>query len=93
MPKFVAAIEQGTPSTRCRVCDPFGATVAADQKEHRQIYPQAGWVEHDPEEIWACTQGVVEGALRAAGIAAADNMERMCAERKKAVNRALDWVS
>ena len=54
------------------VFDHAGAVVAADQKEHRQIYPQAGWVEHDPEEIWGCTQSVVEGALRAAGIAAAD---------------------
>jgi glycerol kinase len=72
MPKFVAAIDQGTTSTRCMVFDHSGAVVAAYQKEHRQIYPQAGWVEHDAEEIWACTQRVVEGALSAAGIAAPD---------------------
>jgi glycerol kinase len=72
MLKFVAAIDQGTTSTRCMVFDHSGAAVAAHQKEHRQIYPQAGWVEHDPEEIWACTQSVVDGALGAAGLTAAD---------------------
>jgi glycerol kinase len=72
MPKFVAAIDQGTTSTRCMLFDHAGAVVAMDQKEHRQIYPQAGWVEHDPEEILTCTQSVVEGALRAASISAAE---------------------
>jgi glycerol kinase len=72
MPMFVASIDQGTTSTRCMVFDHSGAVVAAHQKEHQQLYPQAGWVEHDPEEIWACTQSVVDGALGAAGLTAAD---------------------
>jgi len=54
------------------VFDHAGAVIAAEQKEHRQIYPQAGWVEHDAEEIWACTQFVIEGALRVGNISATD---------------------
>ena len=72
MPKLIAAIDQGTTSTRCIVFDQSGAVVTAHQKEHRQIYPKAGWVEHDPEEIWACTQSVIEGVVTATGITAAD---------------------
>ncbi len=68
MPRFVAAIDQGTTSTRFMVFDHGGNVVAADQAEHRQIYPQAGWVEHDPLEIWAQTQKVISGALRSGGI-------------------------
>ena len=68
MSKFVAAIDQGTTSTRFMVFDHGGNVVAADQAEHRQIYPQAGWVEHDPLEIWAQTQKVISGALRNGGI-------------------------
>ena len=68
MPKFVAAIDQGTTSTRFMVFDHGGNVVAADQAEHRQIYPQAGWVEHDPLEIWAQTQRVIAGGLRNGGI-------------------------
>ncbi|HUF37028.1 MAG TPA: glycerol kinase GlpK [Anaerolineales bacterium] len=72
MPSFIAAIDQGTTSTRCIVFDRLGRIVGQDQEEHRQIYPQPGWVEHDPLEIWERTQEVVEGALAAAGITAGD---------------------
>ncbi len=60
---YVAAIDQGTTSTRCIIFDQSGAVIASDQKEHRQIYPRPGWVEHDPAEIWQRTQEVVQGAL------------------------------
>jgi len=66
MPKCVAAIDQGTTSTRCMIFDHAGNVVAVDQKEHRQIYPKPGWVEHDPLEIWARTQEVAAGALKKA---------------------------
>ena len=52
MAKYIGAIDQGTTSTRFIVFDGAGKIVACAQKEHRQIYPQPGWVEHDPEEIW-----------------------------------------
>jgi len=62
MPKFVAAIDQGTTSTRCILFDHAGNIAAVDQKEHEQIYPQPGWVEHDPLEIWQNTQEVMRNA-------------------------------
>jgi glycerol kinase len=63
MSDYIAAIDQGTTSTRCLVVDRDGAVVAAHQLEHRQLLPRAGWVEHDPLEIWFNTQEVVFGAL------------------------------
>ena len=72
MPKYVAAIDQGTTSTRFIIFDHGGNIVAVDQKEHRQIYPKPGWVEHDPLEIWARTQEVMRGAFEKAGCAAFD---------------------
>ena len=63
MPKYVAAIDQGTTSTRFIIFDHGGNVVAVDQKEHQQIYPKPGWVEHDPLEIWEQTQEVMRGAL------------------------------
>jgi glycerol kinase len=71
-PRFIAAIDQGTTSSRCMLFDAAGAVVAAQQKEHRQIYPRPGWVEHDPEEIWANVQEVVAGAMAKADAGAAD---------------------
>ncbi len=68
MPKYVAAIDQGTTSTRCMIFDQSGSPVGADQLEHDQIYPQPGWVEHDPLEIWARAQAVMHGALRTPGV-------------------------
>jgi glycerol kinase len=70
MTRYVAAIDQGTTSSRCIVFDAKGAIVAVAQKEHRQIFPRPGWVEHDAEEIWTNVQAVVEGALKKAKIKA-----------------------
>ena len=72
MPKYVAAIDQGTSSTRCILFDHSGNIVASDQKEHEQIYPRPGWVEHDALEIWERTQRVVRGALDKSGAAVDD---------------------
>ena len=63
MPDYVAAIDQGTTSSRCILFDHGGNIVSVDQKEHRQIYPRPGWVEHDPLEIWTNTQEVIQRAL------------------------------
>ena len=68
MPKYVAAIDQGTTSTRFIVFDHGGNVVAVNQKEHRQIYPKPGWVEHDPLEIWENTLDVMDGALQEHGL-------------------------
>jgi glycerol kinase len=72
MPKYVGALDQGTTSTRFMVFDHSGAVVAIDQREHEQIYPQPGWVEHDALEIWARCREVIAGALAKAGLAARD---------------------
>ena len=63
MPQYIAAIDQGTTSTRCMIFDHSGSLVAVAQKEHKQIYPQPGWVEHDPLEIWQNTQEVMRAAV------------------------------
>lgn len=63
---FIAAIDQGTTSSRCIVFDRDGRIVAVDQKEHEQIFPKPGWVEHDAAEIWTNVQEVVAGAIRKA---------------------------
>ncbi len=63
MTKYVAAIDQGTTSSRFMIFDHAGQVVAIDQKEHEQIYPKPGWVEHDPLEVWQRTQEVIKGAL------------------------------
>src|ERR1044071_6953381 len=72
MTSYVAAIDQGTTSTRCMIFSHAGEVVAADQKEHEQIFPKAGWVEHDPEEIWRNTRHVAAGALAKADLSASD---------------------
>ncbi len=72
MPKYVAAIDQGTTSTRFIIFDHEGNVIAVDQKEHEQIYPKPGWVEHDPLEIWERTQRVMRGALEKAGVEISD---------------------
>src|ERR1700722_12467243 len=71
-PRFIAAIDQGTTSSRCMLFDAAGAIVSVAQKEHRQIYPRPGWVEHDPLEIWANVQAVIAGARAQAGAAPPD---------------------
>jgi glycerol kinase len=72
MTKYMGAIDQGTTSTRFIVFDRTGAMIASAQKEHRQIYPQPGWVEHDPLEIWQNTQLVAADALHRAGLGSHD---------------------
>ena len=72
MSKYVAAIDQGTTSTRFMIFNHAGNVVSMDQKEHRQIYPKPGWVEHDALEIWARTQEVIKGALEKAKIDSKD---------------------
>ncbi len=67
MAKYVAAVDQGTTSTRCILFDRSGRVVSVAQKEHEQIYPKPGWVEHDPMEIWTRTQEVVAEAVAKAG--------------------------
>jgi glycerol kinase len=68
MDQFIAAIDQGTTSTRCIIFNHDSEIVAVGQKEHVQIYPKPGWVEHDPLEIWANTQMAIQSALAQAGI-------------------------
>ena len=63
MPGYVAAIDQGTTSTRCLLIDQDGHSVAGHQLEHSQHLPRPGWVEHDPVEIWSNTRAVVAGAM------------------------------
>jgi glycerol kinase len=66
--RFIAAIDSGTTSTRCILFDRDGEAVSSAQVEHRQIFPQSGWVEHDPEELWRSTIHVLIAALAGGGI-------------------------
>ncbi|MEJ0018663.1 MAG: glycerol kinase GlpK [Acetobacteraceae bacterium] len=72
MTRFIGALDQGTTSTRFLVFDRSGETIASAQMEHRQIYPQPGWVEHDPVEIWRNTRAAMAEALRGADLAPRD---------------------
>jgi glycerol kinase len=72
MPQYIAAVDQGTTSSRFIIFDTSGQIVAVDQKEHQQIFPKPGWVEHDPLEIWRNTQAVIAGALSKANLKASD---------------------
>ncbi|GIU76621.1 MAG: glycerol kinase [Bryobacteraceae bacterium] len=69
---YLLALDQGTTSSRAIVFDGEGRILGAAQKEFRQIYPQAGWVEHDPLEIWATQRGVAAEALERARLSARD---------------------
>src|SRR6478736_3288356 len=66
---FVAAIDQGTTSSRCLLFDHAGRMVSMAQLEHRHHYPQPGWVEHDAVELWRNVTRLVPRAVRQAGIA------------------------
>ena len=70
--KYIVALDQGTTSSRAIVFDHEQNIVSVGQKEFKQIYPQPGWVEHDPMEIWATQYGVLQEALIKAGITLAD---------------------
>ncbi len=72
MAKYAAAVDQGTTSTRFMIFDHAGNVVAIDQREHEQIYPRPGWVEHDALQIWERTQQVIEGALKKGNISPKD---------------------
>jgi glycerol kinase len=69
-PTYVAAIDQGTTSTRCIVFNESGNIISVAQREHRQIYPRPGWVEHDPTEIWQSARHVLAEAMGAAQLEA-----------------------
>jgi len=71
-PRYIAAIDQGTTSSRCMIFDAAGAVAASAQVEHRQIFPRPGWVEHDALEIWANVSGVVSSAMAKLGVAPRD---------------------
>ena len=69
---FIGSLDQGTSSTRFMIFDHSGQVVGQHQLEHRQILPQAGWVEHDATEIWERVQEVITGALKQANILGSD---------------------
>ena len=67
--KYIASIDQGTSSSRFMVFDKGGNVIASHQKEHKQFYPKASWVEHDPEEIWEAVKHCISYGLYSGGIA------------------------
>jgi glycerol kinase len=69
---YIGSIDQGTTSTRFIIFDKQGNQISVGQKEHKQIYPQAGWVEHDTDEIWQNTQEVIGQALGKANLSITD---------------------
>lgn len=70
--KYILALDQGTTSSRAVIVDAEGEIRAVAQKEFTQIYPESGWVEHDPTEIWSSQSGVAAEVMAAAGIRAGD---------------------
>src|SRR5215510_4796178 len=78
---YLLAIDQGTTSTRSIVFDATLVPIATAQQEFTQIYPQPGWVEHDPEEIWTTTMATARAAIAKAGVAASGN----------AIHNAIVW--
>ncbi|HXZ98721.1 MAG TPA: glycerol kinase GlpK [Candidatus Binatia bacterium] len=72
MADYVGALDQGTTSTRFMIFNHSGGVVGIDQKEHEQIYPKPGWVEHDALEIWTRCEEVIQGALQKTGLKASD---------------------
>ncbi len=72
MPRFIAALDQGTTSTRFIIFDQEGRIIGLEQKEHQQIFPRPGWMEHDPKEIWENACHVIRRALAKTGIKGSD---------------------
>ena len=68
MKKYIIALDQGTTSSRAIIFDKNQNIVSVAQQEFTQFYPQAGWVEHDPMEIWATQSGLLNQAIAKAGI-------------------------
>jgi glycerol kinase len=100
MREYLAAIDQGTTGTRCIIFDLRGQQVASAYREHRQIFPQPGWVEHDPLEIWLRVQEVTAAAARAApagrilGVGVTNQRETIVAwdaETGQPAHNALVW--
>ena len=72
MGKYIMALDQGTTSSRCILFNEAGEICSVAQKEFTQIYPQPGWVEHNPMEIWSSQLSVATEAMAAHGVSAAD---------------------
>ncbi|MFO7931404.1 MAG: glycerol kinase GlpK [Thermodesulfobacteriota bacterium] len=72
MGEYIGALDLGTTSNRFIIFDPHGRSLGSSQKEHEQIFPQPGWVEHDPMEIWENTGDVIRGALAKTGLTGKD---------------------
>ena len=85
MKQYVAAVDQGTTSTRCILFDHEGRVCSLAQQEHRQLYPQAGWVEHDPLEIWRTTQEVIRAAVASAAAGPYGALDK--------AGNAFEWVA
>src|SRR3954449_2034862 len=77
MAKYAAALDQGTTSSRAMVFNHEGRVESVAQKEHEQIFPKPGWVEHDAKEVWARAQEVLDEAMSSAG-ASADDIAGLC---------------
>ena len=67
MTKYIMALDQGTTSSRCILFNKQGQILSMAQKEFTQIYPEAGWVEHDPREIWSSQLAVATEAMAKLG--------------------------
>jgi glycerol kinase len=72
LPDYIGAIDQGTTSTRFIVFDRSGRVISVAQKEHEQIYPYPGWVEHNPEEVWQRTREVIAEAMAKGNLRSTD---------------------
>ena len=72
MSRYVMALDQGTTSSRALLFDHSGAVVSVGQEEFAQHFPEPGWVEHDPEEIWSSQLSAARAALANAGASGAD---------------------
>ena len=76
MSRYMMALDQGTTSTRTIIFDHSGSIVSQSQREHAQIFPNAGWVEHDPKEIWDNTREVMGEALSRATLTRHETLKR-----------------
>ena len=85
--KYVMALDQGTTSSRAILFDRDQNMISVCQKEFTQIYPQEGWVEHDPMEIWSSQYGVMMEAVAQSGVSAEEIAEK---EHDEAVQKVLD---
>src|SRR6187397_2424750 len=100
--RYVIALDQGTTSSRAIIFDETGKPVASAQREFKQHYPEPGWVEHDPDEIWRTQRDVAREALRGSGLKAEDLVACGIANQREttvvwdrqtgqAIHRAIVW--